>query len=78
MNHRDRPIDQLKLPNVYAHGQPEVTTLLAEDFEAWAKARQVTCGHPSPVQGCRVCLGTIKVNDAICWGSEGVNVHPER
>ncbi len=76
--YEDGAIDQFKLPIAYAFGQPAEQTLLAKDFEAWAKARQSLCGHPLPVQGCKVCRGTLKVNDAVSWGSDGVRVFPER
>lgn len=74
--YEDGAVDQFKLPTVYAFGQVAVQTLLAKDFEAWAKARAVACGHPTPVPVCRMCQGTLKVNDAVSYGSDGVNVYP--
>ncbi len=74
----DGSVDQFKLPTVAVYGQPVVATLMFADFEAWAAARRATCGHPSPVQSCRVCLGTLKVSDAVSWGSDGVNLLPQR
>lgn len=76
--YEDGSVDQFRLPIAYAFGQATVETLLTKDFEAWAAARRATCGHPSPVQGCRVCQGTIKVNDAVLQGADGVRVFPER
>lgn len=76
--YEDGAVDQFKLPIAYAFGQATEQTLLTKDFEAWAEARRKLCGHPSPVQVCRVCLGTLKVNDAVSYGFDGVRVFPER
>ena len=76
--YEDGAVDQFKLPVAYAFGQETVETLLTKDFEAWAAARRAACGHPSPVPTCRMCVGTMKVNEAVLWGANGVRVFPER
>ncbi len=76
--YEDGSVDQFKLPIAYAFGEERERVLLTKDFEAWAEARRGVCGHRQPIQSCRVCRGTLKVNDAVSYGFDGVRIFPER